>query len=243
MGEENIFLSHLALFQDPKGLESDPPKLMPHRYQVILEVGFGGPNGESHHQYVSDRRQHADISIYTLKPEAFVLTELIEDNPPRQFTVDVFRGHFEKDHHNILSDITANVERVIYFKELDSEEKRPDQLEYLLFGRGKQLYLAHIIVAPPDFDHVLAVTSVDYEFSNEELAKGIHLVFPDTDNAVTSRLSSNKQVMALIQNEQNESSSEPVSVSIGKELFFEEGEFRLPPEFDTTEEEAKAGFP
>jgi hypothetical protein len=53
-------------------------------------------------------------------------------------------------------------------------------LEYLLFGKGTDLFLAHLITAPPDFDQVLGVKVTGHQFTADELANGVHVVFPKT---------------------------------------------------------------
>lgn len=55
---------------------------------------------------------------------------------------------------------------VVYFKDLISNSPRsrttrpvarPGYLQYILFGAGTDLFLAHLITKPPDFDQILPV--------------------------------------------------------------------------------------
>lgn len=61
-------------------------------------------------------------------------------------------------------------------------------LEYLLFGKGQELFLAHQIAAPPDFDQVLSVKLDGHPFTDDELAKGVIVAFPGKKNTVAGRL-------------------------------------------------------
>jgi hypothetical protein len=237
VGEETVYLSHLPMFQE----KGEPP--MPHRYQAILEVTFAKQEG-----YVKDRREHRTTKIYTLNPESFVLPELVSSDPQhkplRSFKAKaIFRGHLErKDRVPILQNAEVSVKRVTHFREFDPKAKKSPQLEYLLFGKGQELFLAHLITAPPDFDQMLAVKVTGHEFTNEELAKGVPVVFPGTVNAAASRLKE-KQRLAGEMKVDNVPAPKKIQVEVNKEFYFEEGELRVPPDFKTTFAEEQAGFP
>jgi hypothetical protein len=237
VGEETVYLSHLPMFQE----KGEPP--MPHRYQAILEVTF--VNQES---YVKDRREHRTTKIYTLNPETFVLPELVSSDPQhkplRTFKAKtIFRGHLERENGvPILQDVEVSVKRVSHFREFDPKAKKPPQLEYLLLGKGQELFLAHLITSPPDFDQILAVRVTDHKFTDEELAKGIPVVFPGTTNAAASRLREKQRVAGEIRVD-NLPAPKKIQVQVNREFYFEEGELRVPPNFKTTSAEKQAGFP
>lgn len=236
VGEETVYLSHLPMFQE----EGQPP--MPHRYQAILEVTFAKQDG-----YVKDRREHRTTNIYTLNPEEFVLPELVSSDPQRKPLSsfrgkEIVRGHLEKGGVPILQDVEVSVKRVIHFREFDPKAKKPPQLEYLLFGKGQELFLAHLITAPPDFDQILAVKVTDHEFSDKELAKGIPVVFPETTNAAGSRLKEKQQIAGKIKVDKAPA-PKTIQVEVNREFYFEEGELRVLPDFETTSAEKQAGFP
>src|ERR1043166_4653046 len=221
-GEETVYLSHLPMFQE-KGA---PP--MPHRYQAILEVTFAKQEG-----YVKDRREHRTTKIYTLNPEIFVLPELVSSDPQRKplrsFKAKaIFRGHLERDDSaSILQDVEVSVKRVSHFREFDPKAKKAPQLEYLLFGKGQELFLAHLIKSPPDFDQILAVKLIDQKFTNEELAKGIPVIFPGTTNAPASRLKEKQRVAGEMKID-NAPAPKKIQVEVKREFYFEEGELRVP---------------
>ncbi|RYY42238.1 MAG: hypothetical protein EOO06_21435 [Chitinophagaceae bacterium] len=137
--------------------------------------------------------------------------------------------------------IGVTVKQVVYFQKFDSLAKRPSQLEYLLFGRGSELFLAHLITAPPDFDQVLSVKIADPTFTESELAKGIKMIFRETTNSPFLRLKEKQQAEGELHTGSN-SAPKKVKVSLIRELYFEEGELRTPPTFESTLEEKKVGF-
>jgi len=237
VGEKTVYLYHLPMFQE----EGKPP--MPHRYQAILEVTFAKQKG-----YLKDRREHPTTKIYTLNPEEFVLPQFVspgsQHKPLRSFKANtIFRGHLERDDSvPILKEVDVRVKRVIHFQEFDPKARKPPMLEYLLLGKGPELIMAHLITAPPDFDQILTVKITEHAFTNEELAKGVPVVFPATTNATASRLREKQQVAGEI-TVGNAPAPKKIQVEVTREIYFEEGELRVPPDFNTTSAEKQAGFP
>jgi hypothetical protein len=247
VGEKTVYLSHLPMFQevDGQGQSATP---MPHRYQAILEVTFTRQGSAPQQEYVQDRRNHRTTTIYTLNPETFVLPMLVSSEaqrePLRSFTANtIFRGHLERDDSiPILRDVEVRVKQVVHFREFEPGAEKPTQLEYLCFGKGQELFLAHVITAPPDFDQILSITITDHQFTDEELAKGVSLVFPGTTNSAAERLHAPQQVMGEIKT-CNPPVPRKIHIEVERELYFEEGELRMPPDFQSTPEEERAGFP
>ena len=240
IGETAVYLYHLPMFQQ-KG-----QPLMPHRYQVILEADFDKEGSNAREDYTKDRQSHPGIKIYTISPEPFILPTLVssdlQQGSLRKFRGTVFRGHLEKGGSSILPDIGVNVKGLVYFHKFDAGAERPVQLEYLLFGKGQELFLAHLVTGPPDFDQVLSITIAGHTFSDEELAKGIKVVIPHTVNSPSTRLKEKQQVEGALKTG-TALTPQKIQVVINREFYFEEGELRIPPKFDTTPAEKKAGFP
>jgi hypothetical protein len=234
--EKTTYLSHLPMFQEP---DKGP---MPHRYQVILEVTFTNQK-----EYVKDR-QEQQAKLYTLTPEDFVLPQLVSTDltrqPLRSFKANaIFRGHLERpDRKPILFDEKLSVNRVVHFREFNGSAKPPSELEYFFFGKGQELFLAHRITKAPDFDQILAVEVSGHTFTDEELAKGVPVRFPGRANAVGVRLKEKQRARGELQIG-NPPASNEIQVEVRAELYLEEGELRLPPNFGTTAEEKLAGFP
>jgi hypothetical protein len=169
VGQRSAFLSHLPMFMfDAKG--------HPHNFQVILQVTFEPPaDGGPAAGYFDDRRQHPEMRLYTFVPADFEMDRL----DPGHRTIDsltgeVHRGHFERH----------TQDRGESHREGDSEDQqrgalpafragalKSSELEYLLFGHGGEQFLAHLITAPPDFDHIVSAQEREGQLTPDELAK------------------------------------------------------------------------
>ena len=91
--------------------------------------------------YKQDRLRLPDIRMYLLQPgERFALAEIFSppasSEPRRSFQAQVFQGHLERGGEVLrgLSGITVRIKRVVYAHEFRREDKRVENLEYILFG-------------------------------------------------------------------------------------------------------------
>jgi hypothetical protein len=237
-GEESVFFSHLPMFE---GLnEKGTDYASPHRYQVILEAAF---TKEQRDAYAKNRKDNPGAPFYSIKPKPFVLSQLFTPTTAPQltsFACDVCRGHFERPTCQKVAGLQGaqiKIGRVVHGRKFDPRASKPDALEYLLFGRGKERFLAHAIFAPPDFDHILAVQSLSAELSDADLSKDVRIVIPDRKNVLAQRLRQGQRVEALLRI----GSGQPAKIQIepGRRIYFEEGELRESPEMKDTDEEKK----
>jgi hypothetical protein len=219
VGEQTVFLSHLPLFGSP------------HDYQVILEATFARPGSDPQSDYFNDRKRSRE-KTYTLEPASFVLPRLAAAQPLRSFKANVYRGRFEElarksqralDAGRIARDVDVNVTRVVHFRKFDPKAAKPAQLEYLLFGKGDELFLAHLIIDPPDFDQILSVKAPNHKFTDAELGQGISVVFPDKTNAPSRRITGAAPVTGQIKGAAG-AAPQAVQLQPGTELYFEKGE-------------------
>ena len=217
VGEQTVFLSHLPMFGSP------------HDYQVILEAAFSKPNSDPQADYFSDRKR-TGTKIYTLEPERFVLSRLAGDAPLRSFKANIYRGHFErfanqraKDAARIAQSVEVTVTRVVHFRKFDLTAAKPAQLEYLLFGKSAELFLAHLITKPPDFDQILSVKTPNNKFTDEELSRGAPIVFPGRANSVSKRISGAQPVTGQTKGTGG-ASPKAVQLQPGAEIYFEQAE-------------------
>ena len=236
-GDQTVFFSHLPMFH---GLnESGTDFVSPHRFQVILQAAL---TAEQMAAYVKDRQAHPDTRFYTLGPERFVLTRLFEPKTGPQtaeFTATVFRGHLEaQPNHPVrgLEQVKIKIGRAVHGRKFDPRATKPDALDYLLFGRGSERFLAHAISAPPDFDHVLSV-SVSPNPTDRDLEQEVHVSIPDRKNVAAQRLREGQRVDAMMR--VGSGAPTKVQLEVGKRIYFEEGELIVPPTFDPTAEENK----
>lgn len=216
VGEQTVFLSHLPLFERP------------HNFQVILEATFTKPGSDPQADYVADRKRKR-VNPYTLEPEAFVLPKLAASPPLRSFKASIYRGHFEKlkdrklDAARIGEDVQVTVTRVVHFRRFDPAAAKPAQLEYLLFGKGGELFLAHLITRPPDFDQILSVKIPNQTFTDEELGQGVSVVIPGRPNSVSKRIMGTGAVTAQIK-AAGGGAPKTLKLQPGTELYSEQGE-------------------
>lgn len=240
VGQETIFLSHLPMFIAP---DFDSP----HRYQVILEATFTKTGANPQALYANDRKKNPTTKIYTLNPDEFVLPNLVATDARQRvssFEAKVFRGHLEKKGKKVLiSGVNVSVKTVVHFREFDPNASSLAQLEYILFGKGTELFLAHFITKPPDFDQVLSVTVSDHTFSDEDLRKGMRVVFA-RPNSIPQRLMETQEAVGELRDANGTASGLKAKFKAVTEFYFEEGELRVPAILrQTTAAERDAGFP
>jgi hypothetical protein len=185
--------------------------------------------------------------MYTLNPrDEFALAEIFMPPDPgklrRAFRARVFRGHLERRPNEIiLPDVTVQIKRVVYVHEFRPEDKRPENLEYILFGTPDELFLAHRILAPGDFDQLLPVRIADQKFSDADLSQELRVVVTGRPNTSSGRLQKGQNITAQLLRTNGEARN--ITLQPALELYFEESELAVPPSFDQdTSEEREAGF-
>jgi hypothetical protein len=234
VGQERAYLSHLPMFHAE------------HRFQVILETTFEKGGEILDAKYIDDRNNNRETRMYTVEPrDLFVLSRLFAlPNASREtFTGTVFRGHLERGGEAIedLQEIGVRIVRVIYARELLPDNKKPDELGYILFGNSKELFLAHQITQAPDFDQIVGVTLDGHTFTEDELRRGIMVRIPSRGNAAAQRLRKNERVEGegLVTGAHQ---FLKLQLKVSTEFYFEEGELQAQPTFKPTPLEKEAGF-
>ena len=237
VGEQTIYLSHLPMFMFN-------PKSHPHNFQVILEVTLSGP-GNPQATYASDRKNNPNERMYTMSPDAFEMIEFDPHHAKRHtLTGAIFRGHLERGGEQIIDRAVAHVVNTVYFHEFDQNAKPLADLEYLLFGKTPELFLAHVITRPPDFDQILSVTVVGNAlsvFPTDDLSHGIRISIPGRANTARARIKTGERVNGHAQLGAAQA-ARSLELEAGNEFYFEEGELRVPMTMNQTPEERAAGF-
>ena len=217
VGTDSAYLSHLPMFMDV------------HDFQVLLEVEFIGPDGSPHTGYVDDRRQHPD-ALYTLKPRQMVLPELFpEDGQTARssFQGSVFRHHYERVDPpaptpvKVADAITVSVRRVVHARQFERTAKRPSQLEYILFGNGAELFFAHLISTPPDFDQLIKVR-VNANLSDIDLGAGPRVTVPGRADIAAERIEAGGGTVPAVLHAADRDIE--IGIDPGPEFYLEEGE-------------------
>jgi hypothetical protein len=248
VGEKTVFLSHLPMFValDSTGTEYATV----HRYQAIVEVGFEKDGRDVTGIYRDDRRGHPAERMYTVEPASrFVLPDMLAEKVSRAgrpvppgFPATAFRGHLERGGVPVpgLERATVKVRRVVHLHRFRPSDAPRDTLTYILFGRGGELFMAHAITRPPDFDQVLPVTVSGHAFTDAELEKGVEVVFAGRRNTPAGRLRAGEEAAGRFR----VSGGRPLEARVrgGRELYFEEGELGMPDSMDPTAEERRSGF-
>ena len=231
-GRDTLFLAHLPMF------------MKPHDAQLILEAALKNADGNLQQVWSRERDSHPTERLYTLMPEKFSLSTLYDHDPPERgsFRATFFRGHLERGGEAIpeLTDVTVRINDVIHAHLFD-RTARPDDLTYLLLGRGDELFLAHVIWQAPDFDQILSVGLVDPHPDEDQLQAGISVVFPGRENTAEARLRGGTKATAR---GHVTGAHQFLDLELGDihELYFEEGELAIPAVFDPTQLETEAGF-
>jgi hypothetical protein len=176
LGHNTLFLSHFPMF------------MAPHDTQLVLEATLEDANGSIQEVWSTERASHPTQRVYIMKPEKFALSTLYTPDPPERasFKATFFRGADEAIAE--LTDINVRTTDVVYARRFDQSFGRPDDLTYLLFGRGDELFLAHVISQPPDFDQVVSVRLAGSRPDEDELKRRITVVFPGRANRIEQRI-------------------------------------------------------
>lgn len=254
VGEQTAYLSHLPMFQ---GLNDARTAFRSrHRYQVILEATFSDASGNLTDVYTADRKSNPTERMYTINPALFVLPDLDPKGKAlRTFRGNtVFRGHLERGGKPIIGFLEfftkdtpaegvfdVNITNVVHFHKFVPGAAKPAKLQYILFGKGAETFLAHFIAAPPEFDQMISVKITGQQFSDVALAQGIKVSIVGRANTAKTRLRQGEQASgtAMIAGSNN---SLPLKLEAVKEFYFEEGELRLQDTMTPTAEEIKSGF-
>jgi hypothetical protein len=253
VGDQTVYLSHLPMFEalskDRKSFTS------PHRYQVILEASFSDGTGDLTNTYTADRRSNPTEKMYTIKPALFVLPDLDPKGKAlRTFRGHtVYRGHLERTSTPIFGfkddpndppeggTFDVKVRRVVHFHKFVPGAAKPAQLQYILFGKGPETFMAHFIAGPPDFDQIISVKLTGQQFTDEQLAGGVMVNFPGRLNTAKTRMKEKQKASGVFQMA-GSTKSKPLQVEAIKEFYFEEGELRTNATFNPTVEERNSGF-
>jgi hypothetical protein len=161
------------------------------------------------------------------------------------FPGTVYRGHLERGGIPLaqLTGIDVKAKRVVYAQEIGESGglSRADSLQYIVFGRGSEMFLAHRITGAPDFDQLLRVKISGHTFTEDERVRGVLVTVPDRPNDPARRLRRGEAV-AVSGHVTGAHMFLPLKVEVLGEPYFEEGELAVRPVFAPTPLEIEAGF-
>ncbi|MGC5172140.1 hypothetical protein ACLQ2Q_15970 [Microbacterium sp. DT81.1] len=219
--------------------------MLPHDAQLLLEVTLERDGSSLTEAWSRERADHPDEHLYTVMPELFALATLYATDPPERdsFRARFFRGHLERGGVPIpeLSDVNVRITDIVYARKFD-KRGRPDDLTYLLVGRNREMFLAHVISEPPDFDQILSVELAGPHPDDEDLEAGIQVAFMGRANTAEARLRTGERATAR---GHVTGAHQFLTLEFGqiRELYFEEGELATSRgAFEPTPLETEAGF-
>jgi hypothetical protein len=221
IGVDTVYFSHLPMFMSP------------HDWQFIAHGEFADADPAT--AYRQDRQANEARRLYTFNPKRFVLPDLLtgpngERARSSSFVGTLFRNHFEQPEAHpeeavpIAEDIVVNVVGVVHAHKLDPEAAAPEKLEYVLFGKGEERFVAHLIARPPDFDQLMSVAIEGRDFSDEELRHGVPVTVPDRANRHEKRLKDGEQGVAAIARVNG--SGEEIQLQAVSELYLESNDLK-----------------
>lgn len=232
-GRDTVFLSHLPMF------------MAPHDAQLLLGVTLEKDGSSLADVWSTERSDHPEEHLYTMMPERFALSTLYATDPPERgsFRATFFRGHLERGGEPIaeLSDVDVRIADIVYARRF-AGQGRPDDLTYRLLGRGGELFLAHQISEPPDFDQILSVELAGPHPDDEELNAGIQVVFEGRADTAEARLRTAEKATGR---GHVTGAHQFITLEFDEvqELYFEEGELATSRgAFEPTPLETEAGF-
>lgn len=174
-GQEKIYVHHLPMFS-----------IAPHRAQVLAEVELvrGGKSLNDEFRRLRNPDGRNPEFKNSLNPrEKFVLLDRMKEG--NTFQADIFNGHFERtvmegkppvEASLILPDVTVRVKKILHSHEFTPTDRRGNVFDYLLIGTPKEAFLAHDLLAAPDFDQILAVES-EGELKEEHFSRaGVQMI-------------------------------------------------------------------
>lgn len=246
VGSKTAYLSHLPMFEglNPK---DKTEFASPHRRQVIMEATFTQGSKNLTPIYLADRSSHPEVRMYTLQPSDFILGRLDPKGMAlKKFEGQViFRGHLERRPRlriiGAQGPFEVNVKNVIHFHKFNPQGVKPVRLEYLLFGKGPELFLAHFITLPNDFDQIVSVKVPGHGLTDAQLAQGMHVIIPSRDNDPLKRLREKDKAPGEFQLPGGTPKTLPLEVV--REFYFEESELDNAGTMGSTREETRSGFP
>jgi hypothetical protein len=144
---DTFYISHLPMFHKP------------HDYQAIMEVRLP-PEAKEKYQAELDKKG----GYFTFAPDGnFVLPEVVTQKKPIKGTL--VQGHFERGGSNLLS-TDLELVRVVFYKKISEQDKKPEKEKYVIFGKGDEYFMAHEVFERPNVDEIIPLPK-NYPISNK----------------------------------------------------------------------------
>ncbi len=144
---DTFYISHLPMFHKP------------HDYQAIVEVRL---KPEVKAKYQAELAKKG--GYFTFAPEGnFVLPEQVISKKP--ISGSLVQGHFERGGNELLN-TDLELVRVVFYKKIRPNDKKPAKEKYIIFGKGDEYFMAHEVFQRPNVDEIIPLPK-NYPISKE----------------------------------------------------------------------------
>jgi hypothetical protein len=162
-GDNAVYLSHYPVFSSI------------HAYQAIFEAKLSSDGSDAERLFYDFQKKHPTTGL-TLSPARdntsrprerhdWVLPEKIRTG--HRFNADLWWVENDDDFDDldarqyVATNVTVEVTRIVHFQMFHPDTPAAQELVYLVFGKGEETYLAHLIESYPGFDQLLRVKLSD----------------------------------------------------------------------------------
>ena len=112
--------------------------------------------------------------------------------------------------------------RQIHWHPFRNSHERPETLTYLLFGKGKELFLAHWISLAPNFDQIVSVTPSK---PLGEIPEGAQIVIAKRGDGDALKAGESVSGMMIAgRGPEQPFTATPVDLKVGSVIYLEKGE-------------------
>jgi hypothetical protein len=133
---DTFYISHLPMFHKP------------HDYQAIVEVRL---KPEVKAKYQAELKSKG--GYFTFAPDDnFVLPKVVTEKIP--ISGKLVQGHFERGGNDLLS-TDLELVRVVFYKKISANDKKPPKEKYVIFGKGDEYFMAHEVFERPNVDEII----------------------------------------------------------------------------------------
>jgi hypothetical protein len=147
LGTETLFLCHMPMFTMEK-----------HMYQLILRASLP-PDVMQRYRLLRRANPRKPYNLQNSNP--FTLPE-IKSGAIASYLATIYDGYAGEDPGPPLwgSDtdpVTVTVENIVRYRHFDFGIAHPDEMTYIVYGRGDEAHLSHYIARETDFQHELTL--------------------------------------------------------------------------------------
>jgi hypothetical protein len=175
LGTNTLYLCHMPMFTKED-----------HYYQLTLRATL---DAASMTTYLRDSAQYPGeaYNLINLDSNQFTLPE-VATGQVSTFAAAIYRGYSNANGGTpgpmIVGNAVVTVQRVVVFRAFNQAIPRPDNLTYVLFGAGNDVFLDHYIAMDPDFQHLLTLQAAPTWLSAAQLSAGVLVSFAQASTPI-----------------------------------------------------------